>query len=90
MGRAGGGARVKLVHTFTGHQAPLTTLLFTESTTSLLASGCQGGEVRVWDLQVRREEEWEGEGEGEEEEGGEEGKGGEEEERGESYMYITV
>ena len=46
------GVKVKIVATLTGHQAPLTALQFTAHSSSLLASGCQDGSVRIWDVQV--------------------------------------
>ena len=46
------GLKLSMVATLTGHQAPLTSLQFTHYTVSLLASGCRGGSVRIWDVQV--------------------------------------
>lgn len=42
---------VSHVTTLRGHQAPITTLSFSEAGV-LLASGCKAGSVRVWDLKV--------------------------------------
>lgn len=46
------GVKVTFVTTLTGHQAPLTSLQFTTHSSSLLASGCQAGSVKIWDVQV--------------------------------------
>ena len=43
--------RVSHVTTLQGHQAPISVLAFSE-TAVLLASGCQAGSVRIWDLKV--------------------------------------
>ena len=48
------GVKLSTVATLSGHQAPLTSLQFTHYTASLLASGCRGGSVRIWDVQVIR------------------------------------
>ncbi|CAI8021126.1 Probable E3 ubiquitin-protein ligase HERC1 [Geodia barretti] len=49
------GLKLSMVATLTGHQAPLTSLQFTHYTASLLASGCRGGSVSIWDVQLFRE-----------------------------------
>ena len=46
------GVKVTFVTTLTGHEAPLTSLQFTTHSSSLLASGCQAGSVKIWDVQV--------------------------------------
>ena len=48
----GWGVKLSTVATLARHQAPITSLQFTNHTSSLLASGCRGGIVRIWDVQV--------------------------------------
>lgn len=50
-GGVGGGERVRHVAVLTGHQAPISKLVFSEAA-SLLASGCKAGSVRIWDISV--------------------------------------
>ena len=39
-------------HTLTGHPRTPWTIQFHPSNNNLLASGCLGGQVRIWDLDV--------------------------------------
>ena len=48
----GWGVKLSTVATLARHQAPITSLQFTNHTSSLLASGCRDGIVRIWDVQV--------------------------------------
>ena len=43
----------KCLHVLTGHSRSPWTIAFHPASNDLIASGCLGGQVRIWDLRVR-------------------------------------